>query len=102
MDGKEADSNVELLTWNEESNYSFLDVRIATGRKHQIRQHLASIDLPVVGDRLYGNKIADKNKKEDMQLMALSLGFSCPISQQKKYYCLPKEDCTVTLEPYAS
>lgn len=33
---------------------SFLEVRIGTGRTHQIRVHLSSIRHPVVGDRLYG------------------------------------------------
>ena len=40
---------VELLP-----RYALLDVRLETGRTHQIRVHLASIDLPVAGDPVYG------------------------------------------------
>jgi 23S rRNA pseudouridine1911/1915/1917 synthase len=34
--------------------HALLDVRLETGRTHQIRVHLAAIDLPVAGDPLYG------------------------------------------------
>ena len=36
------------------SGASFLEVRIMTGRTHQIRVHLASIGCPVLGDPVYG------------------------------------------------
>jgi 23S rRNA pseudouridine1911/1915/1917 synthase len=40
---------VELLP-----RHALLDVRLETGRTHQIRVHLAAIDLPVAGDSVYG------------------------------------------------
>ncbi|MFL5919536.1 MAG: RluA family pseudouridine synthase [Gaiellaceae bacterium] len=40
---------VELLP-----RHALLDVKLETGRTHQIRVHLAAIDLPVAGDAVYG------------------------------------------------
>jgi 23S rRNA pseudouridine1911/1915/1917 synthase len=37
-------------------NYTLCRIKLITGRTHQIRVHFASIDHPLVGDRLYGNK----------------------------------------------
>ena len=34
--------------------YALLTIRLETGRTHQIRVHLAAVELPVVGDPLYG------------------------------------------------
>jgi 23S rRNA pseudouridine1911/1915/1917 synthase len=35
-------------------HHALLDVRLETGRTHQIRVHLGAIDLPVAGDSMYG------------------------------------------------
>jgi 23S rRNA pseudouridine1911/1915/1917 synthase len=36
------------------AHHTLLDVKLETGRTHQIRVHLAAIDLPVAGDPMYG------------------------------------------------
>ena len=67
---------------------SLLDIRIETGRKHQIRKHLAELGFPIRGDRLYGSGIEDG---VDLQLTACSLAFECPVRHQPVQYSLPRE-----------
>lgn len=76
IDDKHAVSRIECLQY--ENHKTLLQIQIETGRKHQIRKHLAHYGYPIIGDRLYGN--ADKNTVEDLQLQATSLSFICPIN----------------------
>jgi 23S rRNA pseudouridine1911/1915/1917 synthase len=57
--------------------HALLDVRLETGRTHQIRVHLAAIELPVVGDPIYG--IADEQLKRQF-LHAWRLAFPHPVT----------------------
>ena len=54
--GKQAVSNYKLLESYELDGkvFNLLEVRILTGRTHQIRVHMAAIGHPVIGDELYG------------------------------------------------
>ncbi len=58
-EGKEAITNYEVL--KENKLYSFLNIKIETGRKNQIRVQLANINNPIVGDKKYG--IVDHEKR---------------------------------------
>jgi 23S rRNA-/tRNA-specific pseudouridylate synthase len=54
--GQEAITHYRVLKENIRDKYSLLECQIETGRTHQIRVHLASIDHPILGDKSYGNK----------------------------------------------
>lgn len=56
LDGERAVSHIQREAVSKDA--SFLQVKIETGRTHQIRRHLASIRHPVLGDREHGFKFA--------------------------------------------
>jgi len=58
-------------------DYSLLEVDLLTGRKHQIRVHLAGIGHPVVGDQRYGK---EHKRVQRLALHAHSISFKHPFS----------------------
>ena len=62
---------------------SLLDIRLLTGRKHQIRVHLADHHLPIVGDMKYGGK---HPKAQRLGLHAKSLAFKHPKSGEVCFF----------------
>ena len=85
LDNKYACSRVNRLKYDPVTERSLLDVAIETGRKHQIRRHLAGMGFPVFGDRLYGST----ELEQDLQLSACYLGFVCPNTKRRKSYLAP-------------
>ena len=57
--------------------HALLRLRLETGRTHQIRVHLAAIDLPVAGDRIYG--VPDLGLERQF-LHAARLAFPHPVT----------------------
>ena len=76
---------------------TLLDVHILTGRTHQIRVHLRSINHPVCGDELYG---FEKGVKVPcLMLHAYSLAFEHPRTHEKMAFTAPlPEDFVKGLE----
>ena len=88
IDGKAAQTEASRLRFDPETNRSVLQVSILTGRKHQIRRHLADAGFPIVGDRLYGNE----GDIEDLCLIASRLTFDDPDTGERiKCECIPQE-----------
>ncbi|MEM7251213.1 MAG: pseudouridine synthase [Pseudomonadota bacterium] len=81
---RSADEEDSLARY-ERSGWILLEVDILTGRKHQIRRHLAWNGTPVVGDRLYGASDATR----DLKLIAIGLRIRCPLDGAFRSYALP-------------
>ena len=54
--GKHARTHFEVELERTEMDCTLLNVRLETGRTHQIRVHLSAIDHPVIGDSFYGRR----------------------------------------------
>jgi len=96
--GKLAISKYRILeTWQ---NYSLLEVKIITGRMHQIRIHMKAINCPIVCDSTYGNEegfflssikrkyrrnkeVAEKPLLKRMALHAHELSFVHPFTNEE-------------------
>ena len=52
-DGKEAVTHFKVI--KRYDKYTLVEVKIDTGRTHQIRVHMAEIGFPVIGDEVYSN-----------------------------------------------
>ncbi len=83
--------------------FTLLDVKLMTGRTHQIRVHMAHINHPVIGDQLYNNRphcpagFNDELKQAFQQfkrqaLHACSLSFIHPQTQEELTFTAPLPD----------
>ncbi len=62
-------------------NYHLLEIKLLTGRHHQIRSQLSAIGCPIKGDLKYG--FDRTNKDASIHLHAYSLSFMHPIKQEE-------------------
>ncbi|MDE5659910.1 MAG: RluA family pseudouridine synthase [Muribaculaceae bacterium] len=70
--------------------YNLLEVKLETGRKHQIRVQLSAIGCPVKGDLKYGDKRS--NPDGGISLMARKIEFIHPVSRQPISLIAPVPD----------
>ncbi len=87
---KFASLDYRILQSNE--RYSLADIKLHTGRSHQIRVQTAGIAHPVYGDMRYGGERAQKGK---LALWAYSLSFTHPVTKERmRFLCEPPKDET--------
>lgn len=98
IDGKSAISWINRAQYDPASHTSALEIRIDTGRKHQIRRHLAGCGHPVVGDPRYTvNKSSHTNSNTNsdagsargtLALEACRIAYHCPVFNRPRQYTL--------------
>ena len=82
MTARLAQGRSALTFWEAEEHFeafTMLRIRLATGRTHQIRAHMAALGHPVAGDPLYGAKASPWRR---YFLHAHRLGFTSPATGQ--------------------
>jgi 23S rRNA pseudouridine1911/1915/1917 synthase len=85
IEEKNALTHVKLI--NKKNGFSYFEISIETGRKHQIRIHLASIRHPILGDKEYGKTQpkSDFMKQIPRQMLhAWKIKFICPFTNEKR------------------
>jgi tRNA pseudouridine32 synthase / 23S rRNA pseudouridine746 synthase len=82
LDDKECVTEFIIMDFDTARARSTLAITLITGRKHQIRRHLAGLGFPVVGDYRYGRG------GEPLALRAAALEFICPLRGDEKKYAI--------------
>ncbi len=86
--GKLAITNYRVLGGNGE--LTLMQVRIETGRTHQIRVHFAHLNHPILGDEVYGGRQRDLTVEAPRQMLhAWKLVFPHPTTGIKREYMAP-------------
>ena len=89
--GKAAKTRFEKLLYDEKSRYELIGAKLFTGRTHQIRVHLASLNRHILGDSLYGFK-SRKDKIERILLHAYILYLDHPVTGRTMQFVAPIPD----------
>lgn len=71
---------LEYEVLQKEGGLALTEIKLHTGRSHQIRVQTAGISHPVYGDMRYGGERAQKGK---LALWAYSLAFTHPVTQER-------------------
>ena len=96
--GKNAVTGYRVLS--SMAGFSLLELRLKTGRTHQIRVHMKHIGHPVVGDKTYGyNREADKLFPGQL-LHAFLLGFVSPATGRYMEFESPLPDSFHKMEQF--
>jgi tRNA pseudouridine32 synthase/23S rRNA pseudouridine746 synthase len=77
--GKSSQTRYSVLAYDNKNHTTRIELNPLTGRTHQLRVHMQSIQHAILGDELYANKVAVK-KSTRLLLHACYLSFNHPVT----------------------
>lgn len=97
--GRRAVTHWQVLESFPQERLTLLELRLETGRTHQIRVHLSELKRPLVGDPVYGRAPRDQGRDLELErlvrqlgrqfLHARLLGFTHPVTGQSMEFSSP-------------
>jgi len=84
----EANSETHISVISTQGSLSLYQLLPLTGKKHQLRLHLAGLGIPVINDKLYPELTpsADDDFSRPLKLLAKSISFRDPLSGREHYF----------------
>lgn len=81
-----SETRIELL--EQRGNVARYRLSPVTGKKHQLRVHLAALGIPIVNDAVYPRLLAEKGDdySQPLQLLARSIAFKDPYTGLERYF----------------
>jgi tRNA pseudouridine32 synthase / 23S rRNA pseudouridine746 synthase len=84
----EANSETRISVISNLGNLTLYRMLPLSGRKHQLRLHLAALGIPIINDKLYPavTPPGDDDFSRPLKLLAKSISFQDPLSGQEHYF----------------
>ncbi len=81
-----AETHIEML--ENRGEVALYRLRPVTGKKHQLRVHMAALGIPIINDRFYPQLLAEKadDFSQPLQLLARSISFKDPYTGRERYF----------------
>ena len=85
----EPNAETEIDLMQQRGAVARYSLRPVTGQKHQLRAHMAALDLPILNDRIYPKLLAASDMRdygEPLQLLARRIAFSDPLTGKERSF----------------
>ena len=81
-----AETHIEVL--ENRGNVTLYQLRPVTGKKHQLRVHMAALGIPIINDRFYPELLSERadDFSQPLQLLARSISFKDPYTGRERFF----------------